>query len=324
MKVSIFYKFKAFPYASPKKIVFYQQWNPLRKLSRQKKYIFRGRNRIFSIESKYPLPKAIFLKMVTAFGFKQSNFTFFKWHQDQTNTQIICDNSNQWKLLSFSNPMNKSTKMKMKTPFLNYSYYLVNSVRKAYSWDWNIFKYVFLKKIWILYNPSLVPGISRPFKYKKNNLIKIRALKGLNHLVGKCNLKFLFFILAKSWNMSNFTVTVPFIWNFSRTVDSLKANILLKIGVVRTTPMARAIISNQKILTNVNGFTNPKILNVAYTGDYFNFNLDYFYFASKHNFFELNLTEKHLIVSNSKKTIKNMFNQKTQKFQNHTRLVKKK
>lgn len=283
MKASIFYKFKAFSYPTAQKITFYQQWNPLRKLSRPNKRIFRGRNRLFSIDSSRPLPKEIFLKIVHSL--------------ERVNVSL-----KDRYITSFKSEINLPPQCK-KFNFL--SYHLVNSLRKTYSW--NIFRYIFLKKMWILSNPSLVPGIARPFRFKKMNIIKIRALKGLTHLIGSCNLQFIFFLVKKSWNMPN--QVVPFFWNLPRTVDSLKSNVFLKLGLVHTIPITRELISRQKVYFN--GFVNTKVQHFVYPGDYLRFNLQNF--ICQDSIFRVRFINKEFFFSDklSREIIK-----KTKKSQN--------
>lgn len=263
MKLSTFYKWSQFPHSILRKSPLYQQWNPLRRLSKVKKRIFRSRNRLYTIDFRFPLSKEIFLKIIK----KKAILPVLKSYK---NSKILSNSSTKWqksllkksslfsKPFSFAKNLQIAKNLQMPQNAFNYG-------RKAYSL--NVFRFVFFKKNWILYNPSLVPGIVRPFKFKKKILLKIKALKGLHNLIGNLSLNFLRFLLKKSINMSN--AVVPILWNLPRTVDSLKATVFLKLGFVFTIPIALALISQKQV--SINGFKKSQIQSLTYPGDYLTF-----------------------------------------------------
>lgn len=128
---------------------------------------------------------------------------------------------------------------------------------------WNVFRSVFFGKMWILNNPSLVPGVVWPMKSQKGGVAKIRALKALSHLIGKKQKKWLLENFQSFWNLSH--QTKPMLWTFASSLDSLKTNVLLKSGWAGTVPAAFHLVTHQKSVWN--GFFPEKTFGFTYFGD---------------------------------------------------------
>jgi hypothetical protein len=128
---------------------------------------------------------------------------------------------------------------------------------------WPTFRALFFGKMWMLKNPSLVPGVVWPVKSKKYLLAKIHASQALTHLVGKASQKWMKKVLQKLWALSS--PTRSSLWLVAGGLDTLMNNFLLKSGVVNSLPSAYHLLTYKKLKTN--GFTSNQKLAFAYPGD---------------------------------------------------------
>jgi len=128
---------------------------------------------------------------------------------------------------------------------------------------WGLFRSIFFAKMWLLNNPSLVPGVVWPVKSKKIHLAKMRAFQALSHLTGKNSRDFVLRILQKFWNLSK--QTTPSLWSVAQGLESLKTHYLMKSGLVRSIPVASHWIQQGKII--VNGLLTSQTRSFQYPGD---------------------------------------------------------
>lgn len=232
MKTPTMNKYKLFPYATTMKKPT-QQWNHLLKLSPQKKRLFKNKTRFFSMEFGRSLSKRIFWQIAQT-GFKENNnflanFLFSKKHNSNTNPTL----PGFTELAKFNQ-------------------------------NWTVFRSLFFGKMWMLNNPSLVPGVVWPVKSKKILIAKMRAFKTLCHLTGKGNLSFVVRNAQKLWTSTN--NTKPSLWFLASSMDSLKANYLMKSGFVPTIQTGHHWISYGNVL--LNGFVHKKNRSFYYPGDF--------------------------------------------------------
>nr|YP_009944749.1 ribosomal protein S4 [Ankistrodesmus falcatus]QMS48918.1 ribosomal protein S4 [Ankistrodesmus falcatus] len=123
--------------------------------------------------------------------------------------------------------------------------------------------------MWMLYDPSLVPGITWPVKHKKMLLAKMRAYKALSQLMGKPQKKYLATNLQKFASISN--QTTPILWSIAGGLESQKTSVLVKSNFVCTLPAASYSISIGNF--TVNGQTMQKSLGFNYAGDILSYNV---------------------------------------------------
>lgn len=230
-----FHKYKLFPYATTMKKPT-QQWNHLLKLSPQKKRLFKSKARFFSMEFGRSLPKRIFWQIAQT-GFKKDN--------------SFLTNSFQIPQTRFKKDKNNTLLPKVST-FTKFSH------------SWSVFRSLFFGKMWMLNNPALVPGVVWPVKSKKIRMAKMRAFKALCHLTGKGNLSFVVSQAQKLWASTN--RTKPSLWFLASSMDSLKANYLMKSGFVPTIYTGHHWVSYGNILHN--GFLDKKSMRFYYPGDF--------------------------------------------------------
>ena len=103
-----------------------------------------------------------------------------------------------------------------------------------------------LSKKWLLDNMTLAPGVVWPLKNKKYLVAKMRAFKTLSHLVQARNLKVLIQTIQKLWNLQ---ATKPSVWTVASGVDSLKAHVFLKSGLIPTGAAAQTVRPLSKTLS---------------------------------------------------------------------------
>lgn len=233
MKIPNSNKYKLFPYATTVKKPT-QQWNHLLKLSAQKKRFFKNKTRFFSMEFGRSLPKRLFWQIA------QTPF-------DEKNLGLGTVNSFQ-----------------TKSSFPQFFTHPRFAGFEKFQHNWTIFRSLFFGKMWMLNNPSLVPGVVWPVKSKKILVAKMRAFKALCHLTGKGNLSFILRNTQKLWASTN--NTKPSLWCVASGLDSLKANSLMKTGFVPTFQTGFHWISYGKV--SMNGFVDKKGLSFYYPGDF--------------------------------------------------------
>lgn len=224
-------KYKLFPYATTMKKPT-QQWNHLLKLSPQKKRLFKSKTRFFSMEFGRSLSKRIFWQIA------QSRF-----------------NENNPLLPNVS----QTTQTKPNAKTLSQVSFFTK-----FSHNWTVFRSLFFGKMWMLNNPALVPGVVWPVKSKKILVAKMRAFKALSHLTGKGNLSFVVNNAQKLWTSNS--NTKPSLWFLASSLDSLKANYLMKSGFVPTLQTGHHWISYGNVLYN--GFLDKKSMRFYYPGDF--------------------------------------------------------
>lgn len=135
---------------------------------------------------------------------------------------------------------------------------------ETFEYSWNVFRTGLFGKMWILNNPSLVPGVVWPAKSKKILLAKMRAFKALSHLTGNIQQKRMLSLFRKFYDLS--MQTTPFLWSVARNLDSLRFNFVLKSGFVSTLPSARHSVNSAKWLWN--GTIPFKTIGFTYPGDF--------------------------------------------------------
>jgi hypothetical protein len=224
-------KYKLFPFATTMKKPT-QQWNYLLKLSAQKKRLFKSKTRFFSMEFGRSLPKRVFWQIAQS-SLKENNNLY----------------ANNLQTTQYKTNGNALSNVSLLTKF---------------SHNWTVFRSLFFGKMWMLNNPALVPGVVWPVKSKKILVAKMRAFKALSHLTGKGNLSFVVRNAQKLWTSKSYTK--PSLWFLASSLDSLKANYLLKNGFVPTVQTAHHWISYGKILYN--GFLDKKSMRFYYPGDF--------------------------------------------------------
>ncbi len=270
MKTLTINKYKLFPYATTIKKPT-QQWNHLLKLSPQKKRLFKNKTRLFSMEFGRSLSKRIFWQIAQT-GFKENNnfLTNFLFLQKQNNEYTKPTLPGLTELAKFSQ-------------------------------NWTIFRSLFFGKMWMLNNPSLVPGVVWPVKSKKILIAKMRAFKTLCHLTGKGNLSFVVRNAQKLWTSAN--NTKPSLWFLASSMDSLKANYLMKSGFVPTIQTGHHWISYGNVL--LNGFVHKKSMSFYYPGDFIQ--------VTKGNIFStlFNSGPRYQSLSISKKNTNSIYSTKT-------------
>jgi hypothetical protein len=232
---------KAFPLATSLKKA-NQQWNPMRTLSKAEKKLFKNKFNFFSMEYGRSLPKRLLWQIAIAkpganpgevnSGVTQESFAF-------SNGVLAKVNLKEKKNSHMGPPV---------TPFQQ---------------TWAVFRYVFFGKMWMLNNPSLVPGLVWPVKRKKTLLAKLRAWKAMSQLVGQSNLHFLKQNLQKLWNLPSHLV--PSLWSLASGLDSIKTNLVLKSGLVGNLPSAYHLVSRGHYF--LNGLPSKKSLGFNYPGD---------------------------------------------------------
>jgi hypothetical protein len=275
MKYSNQRKYKAFPYAVVQKKG-NQQWNPLTKLSYNRKRFFKNKSRFFSMEYGRSLSKRILWQIAVPQpnSFLQKNFRFYedaKLNKIKKMQKKVHTKEYNLKLQS-SFPKKKGFETyPQKTKILRSVFY-TNRVLHPFSQTWVTFRSIFFGKMWVLNNPSLVPGVVRPVKSKKMLLAKLRAFKGLTRLVGNSNKKVLVKFLNKLWNLS--PKTTPSLWSVASGLESLKTAVLIKSGFLFTIPAAFDNLSRGAIFVNGEGplESSKKSLSLSYPGDVFKMN----------------------------------------------------
>jgi hypothetical protein len=232
---------KAFPLATSLKKA-NQQWNPMRTLSKAEKKLFKNKFSFFSMEYGRSLPKRLLWQIAIA--------------KPGTNPGEV-DSGVTHESFSFSNGVAAEVNLKQKknsrpgppvTPFQQ---------------NWAVFRFVFFGKMWMLNNPSLVPGLVWPVKRKKTVLAKLRAWKAMSQLVGQSNLHFLKQNLQKLWNLPSHLI--PSLWSLASGLDSLKTNLVLKSGLAGNLPSAYHLVSRGHYF--LNGLPCKKSLGFNYPGD---------------------------------------------------------
>jgi hypothetical protein len=230
-------KYKLFPYATTAKKPT-QQWNYLLKLSPQKKRLFKSKTRFFSMEFGRSLSKRIFWQIAQS-NLKENNVYANNYQTTET-------------------PQNEKTLCQV-------------SLHTKFSHNWTVFRSLFFGKMWMLNNPALVPGVVWPVKSKKILVAKMRAFKALTHLTGKGNLAFVMRHAQKLWTSQS--QTKPSLWFLASSLDSLKANYLMKSGFVPTLQTGHHWISYGNVMYN--GFLDKKSMRFYYPGDFIHITKEY-------------------------------------------------
>lgn len=130
---------------------------------------------------------------------------------------------------------------------------------------WNTFRVIFLNKMWIFNNPSIVPGVLWPNKVKKTLVVKIKAFKAMSHLMGNFQKKFLMDSTMKFWNFAFLDNNTHALWSLARGLDSFRTNVLLKSGFASNIPMNVHLIGNRTY--SLNGFLINKRTDLTYPAD---------------------------------------------------------
>lgn len=250
MKHSFLRKFKAFPYAVVQKQAL-QQWNPLMKLSSERKRFYKKKSLFFSIEYGRSLNKRILWQVATpAF----INSPFVPAQNVAKDLKIQGRRFLNLKGIQANKP-NHVYKMKSLKPSSSFQY------------SWSLFRSLFFGKIWILNNPSLVPGVLWLTKSKKAQVAKMRAFAAVSDFVGKVNRRTLLQKMHKLWVGPLCFQTKPRIWSLVSGFDSLKSTVLLKSGFVPTTLIGSSFLLSEK--ASLNGFVPQKHAGYVYPGDFF-------------------------------------------------------
>lgn len=237
-------KNKAFPYAVVRKKAT-QQWDYLRKLSNKEKRLYKNKSRFYSLEYGRSLSKRVLWQIAALKPF--SGIGEKNLFSENPKKQTFFQKTSRLKTPAAATSEKKPV-------FLNQS---------SLSKPWPVFRSILFGKMWMLYNPALVPGVVWPTKNKKSRVAKIRAFKTVEHLVGKSNVNFLTQNLQKLWNLSS---TTPSLWSLASGLGSLKTHLLLKSGFACTIPGAFSLISGGKLL--LNGSPEKKGLGFYYPGDF--------------------------------------------------------
>lgn len=130
--------------------------------------------------------------------------------------------------------------------------------------SWTLFRSLFFGRMWMLNNPSLVPGVTWPVKSKKFLLAKMRAFQTLSHLIGKGKKSFFLKNFMKLWNLSS--PTLPFLWSFARSLDSLKSSVCVQSGMFSNLPESFQQLASLKV--QLNGWTLHKSQRFQYVADF--------------------------------------------------------
>lgn len=236
-------KNKAFPFATSQKKAVYQQWNIMPKPKVKK--VYKYKSRFFSMEFGRSFSKRILWQIAVS----KPSFNIQDSFYYTTNTKI-------------GDTVSTKNNMEMKS-FLGQKTISLDKKIQPYQQSWKAFRTVLFGKMWMLYDPSLVPGITWPVKHKKILLTKMRAYKALSQLVGKPQKKYLTTQLQKFASISN--QTTPILWSIAGGLESQKTSVLVKSNFVCTLPAASHSITKGDF--NLNGQTLQKSLGFSYAGD---------------------------------------------------------
>ncbi len=239
LKITMYYarSIKRFPFATSQKNP-RQTWNSLLKLSLSKSNMSKKKSRFFSMEYGRPLSKRVLWQMVIPV-----NMHFLR------------------------KPYSFSLKSDFNEKAIISLHQFTQNAFSMFQANWALFRSVLFGKMWLLKNPSLVPGVVWPTQQKKHLVTKMRAFQALTHLLGKKNHTFVVHNLQKLWNLSN--PTKPGVWSLASGIDSLQIHGILKSGFVTTIPMASHWLKsgfvrvNESLLHKSNGF--------CYAGDFLRF-----------------------------------------------------
>lgn len=279
MKYSNIRKYKIFPYAAVQKKGNIQ-WNPLAKLSYNRKRFFKNKSRFFSMEYGRSLSKRILWQIAVPEPnpFLQQNFIFneepcvpctqdAKQKKMKRTQKKVHTKEYNLKFQSIFPKKKGFQAYPQKTKLISVYYRNTVLPNHPFSQTWVTFRSIFFGKMWVLNNPSLVPGVVRPVKSKKILLAKLRAFKGLTHLVGNSNQKVLVKFLNKLWNLSPKTATS--LWSIASGLESLKTAVLIKSGFLLTIPAVFDNLSRGAIFINGEGplGSSQKSLSFSYPGD---------------------------------------------------------
>lgn len=134
------------------------------------------------------------------------------------------------------------------------------------NYSWRVFTSAFFGKIWLLNNPSAVPGIAWPTKSKKILLAKIKAFKALSLSAGKLKTAFIIKNLQKFYKNSFSVQSISTLWHMAGSFDCLKNTFFYKLGFFASVQSAFHKTRSNTVLFN--GFSNNQSLNFVYPGDF--------------------------------------------------------
>lgn len=241
-------KNKIFPLATTQKKPTNQPWNYLPKKNSKK--LFKQKSRFFSMEFGRSFSKRILWQIAVSHSFINNPNAL-------STTKI---QQKTWKTI-FPGNLDYSQAQISKTLLLDKKF-------GPYQQSWKAFRTILFGKMWMLYDPSLVPGIAWPVKQKKILLAKMRAFKALSMLVGKPPLKYLTQNLQKCSQISG--QTTPILWSITGGLDCFKANVLVKSNFMGTFQAGNHSMSNNNF--SVNGISQQKSLGFNYAGDIISYN----------------------------------------------------